>query len=336
MKFKGVIALIMIFAVLVGASAVANMFSYTATEYALDTMCTITAYGINSKKAVNDSFDVLKEFEDKISVHRNDSDISLLNSRVLIATRDEDIFNMIKTALKVSKDTNRAFDITIKPLVDLWNIKGSGPVPSDEEITYRLNSISYTGVQVDFEKRDVFFTNPDTQIDLGGIAKGYCADKVAKVLENHGIKSAIIDLGGNVRTIGKKKGKVWRIGIQEPEGKRGEYFGILDISDKCVVTSGAYERYFTEKGKVYHHILDPRTGYPARSGITSVSIVADDGAIADALSTAVYVLGVSDGLALLNSPEYDNIGYIITDENGKVYISENIDFEITSESYAEG
>lgn len=335
MKNKGIIILIVILAVLMGTAAVANMFSYTATEYALDTMCTVTAYGFNSKSAVTDAFDTLKKLEAKLSVHRETSDISRLN-REKRAHLDEDVFNMIKTAKMVSDDTNGAFDITVKPLVDLWNIKGGGPVPSEKEITYRLNSILNADIQVDLEKRDVYFANSDTQIDLGGIAKGYCADKVAKVLENHDIKSALIDLGGNVRTIGKKKGKVWRIGIQDPKKKRGEYFGVLSISDKCVVTSGAYERYFTENGKVYHHILDPHTGYPADSGITSVSIIADDGAIADALSTAVYVLGVSDGLALLNSSEYDDVGYIIIDKNGKVYISENIDFEITSESYVEG
>ena len=308
MKNKGVIALVILLILLLCSNAIINMFSYTTTEYALDTMCTITAYGLNSKKAVTNSVDALKAFEEKISVHRNNSEISLLNHHVKIATRDEDIFNMVTTAKMVSKDTNGAFDITIKPLSDLWNIKGGGPVPSDEEITNRLKSISNADVQVDLEKEDVFFANSDTQIDLGAIAKGYCADAIANVLIENGIKSALIDLGGNVRTIGNKKGSTWRIGIQDPDGVRGEYFGVLDISDKCVVTSGAYERYFIEDGKKYHHIIDPHTGYPADSDITSVSIIAADGAKADALSTAVYVLGVEKGLSLLNSDKYSDFG----------------------------
>lgn len=333
MKNKGVIVLAVLLALTLCASSIVNRFSYTTTEYALDTMCTITAYGWNSKTAVTKAVDALKSFEEKISVHRNDSEISLLNRRVKIATRDEDIFNMIKTAKMVSKDTNGAFDITVKPLVDLWNIKGGGPVPNNEEITNRLSSISNADVQVDLEKRDVFFANSDTKIDLGGIAKGYVADVISDILVQNGINSAIIDLGGNVRTIGKKKGKVWRIGIQDPDSVRGEYFGILDISDKCVVTSGAYERYFIEDGKKYHHIIDPRTGYPADSDITSVSIIADDGAKADALSTAVYVMGLEKGVELLNSDKYKDIGYIITDNNHRVYVSENIDFEITNDKY---
>ncbi len=334
MKNKGVIVLIVIVAVLVGASAVVNMFSYTATEYALDTMCTITAYGFNSKNAVLESVETLKNHENEISVHRENSAVSKLN-REKSTELGENLYGIMKTALKVSNDTNGAFDITVKPLVDLWNIKGGGPVPSVEDITYRLNSISYKNIHLSKNDNLVKLVGEETQIDLGGIAKGYCADKIAEVLKSHGIKSGLIDLGGNVRTIGKKKGKVWRIGIQDPDGVRGEYFGVLDISDKCVVTSGAYERYFEKNGKVYHHIIDPRTGYPADTGITSVSIIADDGAIADALSTAVYVLGMEKGIELLNSDKYKDVGYIITDNNHKVYISENINFEITSERYAE-
>lgn len=330
MKNKGVLILLIILMLVIVVSGVVSTFSYTATEYALDTMCTISAYGLNSKKAVLDSIDKLKKLENKLSVHRDKSDISVLN-REKINSVDDDIYNMLKTALKVSEDTEGAFDITVKPLVDLWNIKGNGPVPSAEDITYRLNSISYKNIQL--AQNDIKLIGKETQIDLGGIAKGYCADAIAKVLTDHGIKSAIIDLGGNVRTIGNKKGKTWKIGIQDPEGKRGEYFGVLGISNKCVVTSGGYERYFVEDGKVYHHIIDPRTGYPVDSDITSVSIIADDGAMADALSTAVYVMGVEKGVELLKSHQYSGIGYIITDKNGKVLTSENIDFEITSDKY---
>ena len=330
MKNKGVLILLIILLLVTLVSGVVSTFSYTATEYALDTMCTISAYGWGSKKAVLESVDKLKKLENKLSVHRENSNISALN-REKINSVDDDIHNMLKTALKVSEDTEGAFDITVKPLVDLWNIKGNGPVPSENDIIYRLNSISYKNIQL--AQSDVKLIGEETQIDLGGIAKGYCADAVAKVLADHGVKSAIIDLGGNVRTIGRKKGKTWKIGIQDPEGKRGEYFGVLGISNKCVVTSGGYERYFVEDGRVYHHIIDPRTGYPVDSDITSVSIIADDGAMADALSTAVYVMGVEKGVELLKSHQYSGIGYIITDKNGKVLTSENIDFEITSDKY---
>lgn len=330
MKNKGVAILLIILVLVIVVSGVVSTFSYTATEYALDTMCTISAYGFNSKKAVLESVDKLKELENKLSVHRDNSAISVLN-REKINNVDDDIYNMLETALKVSVDTEGAFDITVKPLVDLWNIKGNGPVPSAEDIIYRLNSISYKNIHL--TRNDVKLIGEETQIDLGGIAKGYCADAIAKVLTDNGVKSAVIDLGGNVRTIGNKKGKTWKIGIQDPEGNRGEYFGVLGISNKCVVTSGGYERYFIEDGKVYHHIIDPRTGYSADAGITSVSIIADDGAMADALSTAVYVMGVEKGLELLNSPQYSGIGYIITDKSGKVLTSENIDFEITSDKY---
>ncbi len=334
MKNKGVIILMLVFGILLVSAWVANMYSYTATEYALDTMCSITAYGINAKAAVEDGIDTLKRLESTLSVHREDSDISRLN-REKKAVIENDVFGIINSAIEVSSDTRGAFDITVKPIVDLWNVKGGGPVPDHNDIIHRLKSISNKNIQLNYEKNSVTLLGENVQIDLGAIAKGYCADAVADVLKKHGIKSGIIDLGGNVRTIGKKRGNAWRIGIQNPNATRGEYFGILDISDKCVVTSGGYERYFTKDGKVYHHIIDPRTGYPATSGITSVSIIAENGAVADALSTAVFVLGVDDGLSLLNSDKYGDVGYIITAENGKVYVSDDIDFEITDEKFRE-
>jgi thiamine biosynthesis lipoprotein len=144
-------------------------------------------------------------------------------------------------------------------------------------------------------------------IDLGGIAKGYAADKAKKTLAEHGVRQGLINLGGNVYALGAKEdGSDWRIGLRDPKGQEGSAFIIINLSDKAVVTSGGYERYFVQDGKTYHHILDPSTGYPAKSDLLSSSIIGTDSTLCDGLSTAVFVLGSEKGLALINRLEgYD-------------------------------
>jgi thiamine biosynthesis lipoprotein len=172
------------------------------------------------------------------------------------------------------------------------------------------------------------------KVDLGAIAKGYAADEVARILKENGVKHAIINLGGNVMTIGgNPNGKPWRIGIQDPYNPRGEYLGILPIKDKTVVTSGTYERYFIENGKRYHHILDPDTGYPTDNKLDSVSIITDKSIDGDGLSTSTLLLGLDEGMKLIEKLE--NVEAIFVTSDKQVYVSSGLkkDFTLTNPAF---
>jgi thiamine biosynthesis lipoprotein len=212
---------------------------------------------------------------------------------------------MIKKSIEYSKLSDGAFDITVGPLVDLWKIgTKDARIPSPEEIKNTLPLVGYEKMEVDESQGTVMLEKPGMVIDLGGIAKGYAADEVVNIMKKHDIKSALINLGGsNVYTIGKKTdGSIWRIGLQHPrKNQGGGFLGIIGESNKAVSTSGDYERYFIVDNKRYHHILNPKTGYPADNGVISDSIITDNSMDADAMSTVVFVLGPEKGMEFIKS-----------------------------------
>lgn len=267
---------------------------YSQTEYMLNTVITITA---DDKDAVAQCFDEIRRIENLLSVYIPDSEISAINSAPAgtpVKVSDE-TFGLLKKAQEYKALTNGAFDITVKPLVDLWDVSGEGYVPEDEEIIAALELID--NIIFDDENCTVTLPKSGMAIDLGGIAKGYAGDKVREILIAHDIDSAIADLGGNIVTIGKNGRKDWRIGLQNPTAQRGTTFAEINANDKFVVTSGGYERYFEKDGQVYHHIFDPKTGKNPSNGILSVTVVSEDGALADALSTACFVMGKDKAIA---------------------------------------
>ena len=169
------------------------------------------------------------------------------------------------------------------------------------------------------------------EIDLGGIAKGYTSSRVMDIFREHGVKHGLVSLGGNVQAIGtKKNGKPWRVAIQNPESEM-EYLGVLNIEDKCVITSGGYERYFEKDGVHYHHIIDPRTGYPADSGLISATIISDDGALADGLSTSLFIMGKDEAEKYWRE-HADDFDYILEDEDGTLYVTEGADEILTTDN----
>lgn len=223
-----------------------------------------------------------------MSVTIKDSEISQINENAGIrpVKVSADTFYVIQQAVHFSDVEKGYFDITVGPIVKLWNIgTDKARIPSPEEIKAKLPLVNYKDIILDEKNRTIMLKNKGMSIDLGGIAKGYAADKVAQVLKKEGVKHAIINLGGDVIAIGTKPaGGNWRIGIQTPFKPRGEYLGIIEVSNKAVVTSGVYERYFEKDGKLYHHILNPFTGYPADSHLYSVTIIAETSIAGDALS----------------------------------------------------
>ena len=301
--------------------------AYQKTEFLLDTYVTINARGFNAKKAANECFAKIKDFEQKCSVYIASSDISRLNKMGEFSLQDETV-RLIKNAKAYSAKTRGAFDITVKPLTDLWNIKNFSRVPTDSEIAETLKKVGYNNIKI--SNNTVCLEN-GAQIDLGGIAKGYLADETAKIMQKYGVKDAILDLGGNIYTLGKKEIK---IGLQNPSGARGEYFGYVEGNNISVVTSGGYERFAELNGKKYHHIISPFDGKCAESGVLSASVIGKSSEKCDALATAICVLGVKDGLEIINSePDTE---CVIVDENNVVYLSDGANFKITDEKFIRG
>lgn len=215
----------------------------------------------------------------------------------------EETLEVLSCALDYSRITGGAFDVTVGPLVTLWNVlKRTTIPPSESEIKSVLPLVGSTGLVLNDPIESAALDKKDQSVDLGGIGKGYAADKVIGIFKNLGITSAYTNFGGNVATIGTKPdGSLWRVGIQHPRRTNG-LIGTVSVAGKSVVTSGDYQRCFTAKdGKQYHHILDPRTGYPAESSLIGVSIVADSSMEADALSTAMFVMGMEKGTQILKA-----------------------------------
>lgn len=278
---------------------------YTEEEFLFDTRCSITVFGENGEEAVKKAFNCASVIHHGTNFFDDGSLVSQINKAPagVPTYAGEDIIEMIKLAGEVKMASEGAFDITIAPVSHLWNIGGGRTAPpTGEEIEKALALVGRDGLVVDEEKLTVTKEFDNTQIDLGGIAKGFAADKAAEVLKEMGVEAAIIDFGGNIVTIGKnpknRDGK-WRIGLQKPFGVTGEYEKTVEITDGAVVTSGAYQRYFEYEGWIFHHILDPVTGIPVQQNYNSVTVVGKSSALCDALSTAAYVMGEKKGQELV-------------------------------------
>jgi thiamine biosynthesis lipoprotein len=235
-----------------------------------------------------------------------------------------DLLEVLEKALHYAALSNGAFDPTVGPLVQLWGIgTDSQRIPGDEEIARALELVNWRDVVIARGAGTVFLRWKGMALDLGGIAKGYAGDEAARIAREANVKRALVDLGGNIVTLGwrhqkKKEPLPWRIGIQNPISGRGTYIGVLTVHDASVVTSGVYERYFESNGKRYHHILSTANGYPVENGLLSVTIVTAGSTDADALSTAVFTLGFERGKALIDSiPETEAI-FVFNDRSVRI------------------
>lgn len=270
-------------------------------EYIFGTLVSVKLYAPAADSVFQEVFDDLRDVENRMTVKGLTSELIAVNAA---AGREpvkvsEDTFMVIEAAKRYAEASQGAFDPTVLPLVELWGIgTEAARVPKAGEIASTLELVDYNNLVLDSEARTVFLTTPGMGLDLGGIAKGYAADRTAEKLRAQGITRGIINLGGNIYALGAKgDGSPWKIGIQNPVSDRGDYIGIVAVTDQTVVTSGVYERFYEEAGQRYHHILDTDTGHPAENELTGVSILADTSMDADALSTACFVLGTEKALA---------------------------------------
>lgn len=291
--------------------------------FAMDTYMEVDAYGDNGEKAVAKAEKEVNKLDSILSTGKSTSEISKLNKNKKQVV-SADTMSLIKESVKISKETNSAFNPTIYPLMELWGFTTKNYyVPKDNEIKPLLNHMDIDNIKIDERKNEVSFKDSNMKIDLGAIAKGYTSSKIIDIFKENNIKSGMVTLGGNVQVLGKKPdGSLWKVGIQNPIGE-DEYLGVLQTSDKAVITSGGYERNFTKNGKIYHHILDPSNGYPANNGLTSVTIISSDGTLADALSTSLFVMGKDKAIDFYKKSNY-NFDFILYTSDNKLIISDGI------------
>jgi thiamine biosynthesis lipoprotein len=287
------------------------------SEFVLGTACSINLYGRGTPGTYRKIFDRLREIEDAVSANKDDSDLGRISAAagVEAVAAHPDTIRALQRALHFAELSGGAFDPTVGPLVKLWGIgSDSQRIPAEEEIAEALSLINWRDVVIDEGAGTVFLRRAGMRLDLGAIAKGYAADEAARIIAGAGLERGLVDLGGNVLVYGvKEDGSPWRVGIQNPAGSRGAYFGIAEATGKTLVTSGVYERFFESGGRRYHHILSTRTGYPVDSGLLSVTVISDSSMDADALSTTLFALGYEEGRSLAESMENTEAVFVFTD-----------------------
>lgn len=293
--------------------------SYVCRDFLLNTEVSVTVYRPGDRAAALDALELCEGYERVFSRTDPESELYRLNHREVSAVSPE-LAHVISLGLDYARRSNGAFDITMGGVSELWDFTSQDPaVPDSALIVERLPHTGWENVSV--EGDTVTFSDPETALDLGGIAKGYIADRMADLLRQRGVSSAVISLGGNLYCLGKKPdGSPFQVGIQYPFEDRSQVIGGLPAADRSVVTSGLYERCFTKDGRLYHHILDPGTGWPAESGLLAVSIVSGRSVDGDALSTACFVLGLEDGMALIEA----------TRDTEAVFITEDLQLHLSS------
>jgi FAD:protein FMN transferase len=295
-------------------------------EFHMDTIITEKVYGENAQKAANEVMDKITQIEKVMTIDAPGSEIDKLNDMAGkggVKLGKESIY-VLQKANKYAALSGGAFDVSIGPLVKAWGITTNHHrVLTQEEVSRLKKLVGYKDIEIDNKASTAKLKRSGQIVDLGGIAKGFAGDAAIAICKKNGIKSAFINLGGNVVVLGSKSdGSAWNIGVQNPRAITGQYIGILKVKNKAIVSSGDYERFFIENGKRYHHIIDPKTGFPADSGLIGTTIITDLSVDADALSTATFVLGLEKGMKLVESlPEVEAI-FVTKDK--KVYTSKGL------------
>lgn len=315
---------------LTGCSAESSPEPVQGTFFAMDTMMDFTIYGESG--LIDQSESLIASLESLVSVTDTGSELYAIN-QTGSGTLTGKASSLMEQALEICRRTDGALDLSIYPIVRAWGFTtGSYQVPDEAEIQALLPLVDYRKIQYDAADGDV--TLPEgMKIDLGSVAKGYAGQLVAQMLREHGVQSALLNLGGNVQTVGAKPdGSPWQIGIKDPQGE--DAMMVLSVEDQAVVTSGGYERYFEQDGQTYWHIMDPSTGHPADSGLISVTIVGDEGVVCDGLSTALFVMGLEKAADLwAQSGDFEAV---FVTASGEVYITEGLrDRFALTEQYAD-
>ena len=301
------------------------------TVFAMDTLMTLTARGKQAQEAVSAAESELFRLDALLNRHSETSAVAILNQTGSI--ENAELAALLQRSGALTEETGGTFDCTVAPIIDAWDIAGGGRIPSDEELQQALDAVGFLAhVQIN---KDTITLTGRSAVDLGGLGKGYAAEQIQKTYREYGVTGSA-DLGGDICLIGAKSGqdRLWRIGLKAPGGNN--VLASLQATDLYVVTSGSYERYFTaEDGTVYHHILNPITGFPAESGLVSVTVLCADGVRADALATAFFIMGVKQTKEYL-AAHSDVAAVLVTGERRVLYsrsLEEN-NFSPLAEGYS--
>lgn len=281
------------------------------------------------QEAIDAAYAEIERIEALISEWRETSTVSELNRKAGVEPVEvtDELLNLTRRSIRISKLTDGAFDITFHTVGRLWNFKSrTAPIPDEASIRSAMSDVGYQHLVIDETKHTIFLDRKGTRIGFGGIGKGYAANRAVFVLKEHGVTGGVVNASGDIVVFGTQEdGKPWRIGIANPLD-RDKLFAYLDITEQAVVTSGDYENYIEIDGVRYSHILDPRTGYPVTE-VRSVTIVCPDGELADALATSVSVLGVDGGLKLVN--RLRGVEAMLVDKDGGIHFSEGLEAMMT-------
>ncbi|WP_405319294.1 FAD:protein FMN transferase [Frisingicoccus sp.] len=306
------------------------------TAFSMGTAITSTLYGRNSdelEKNLQSVNQCLTDVDLDISWRNEGSLVSIFNEKhsVDVSSRE----SVFETALDIAGKSGGAFDPTVLSVSELWNIGSEEQRhPADSEIETALSKVDYTSLHL--EDGILSSDNSDILLELGAIGKGYALNEAYKVIDRDEVSSGILSAGSSILTFGTKPdGSKFKVGLRNPRGEQDDLIGIFELTDLSVSTSGDYEKYFEEDGKRYHHILDARTGYPADSGLMSVTVIGEDSTLCDALSTVGFILGLDEGMELLNNY---NVMAIFVDNQKNVYYNDKsilnfLSFEGESEGY---
>ena len=315
---------------LTGCSGAPAQGPESATFFAMDTAMDFTVYG--DAALLDEAETLIGSLEEQVSVTDEHSDIYAID-HTGSGSLSGNAAELMEQALELCRRTGGALDISVYPIVRAWGFTtGSYQVPDEETIQSLLPLVDYTQIQYD-AATGVVALPEGMEIDLGSVAKGYAGQLAAQMLREHGVQSALLNLGGNVQTVGAKPdGSPWQIGIKDPQGE--DAMMVLSVEDQAVVTSGGYERYFEQDGQTYWHIMDPSTGHPADNGLISVTIVGDEGVVCDGLSTALFVMGLEKAADLwAQSGDFEAV---FVTASGEVYITEGLrDHFALTERYAD-
>ena len=294
-----------------------------STFFAMDTVMELRLYAGGDGALLDGAEEQVRELEALLSVTDEDSEIYALN-RDGTAELSPDTAELLRRGLLLCGRTDGVLDISIYPVLRLWGFTtGEYSVPGQEAVAALLPLVDYRRVGLDGTRA---FLSPGMEIDLGSVAKGYAGEELAAYLKENGVTSALLDLGGNIQAVGARPdGSPWRIGVRSPEGEGS--IGVVEVTDQAVVTSGGYERFFEENGVRYWHILDPKTGAPAKSGLASVTVVGDSGLVCDGLSTALFVMGLDGALAHWRT--HRDFEAVLVGEDGSVTITAGLEGRFT-------
>ena len=323
MKLKQIIAVLSSVALLLCGCSSANAKDQTYSDTLYDTVVKVQILDPVNENVMNGLKSLCQKYNTMFSMYVEGSDIYNINhAQGMPVTVSSDTATLIKKGIYYGDLSNGSFDITIGSVSQLWDFtSGSGTVPDADAIASALSHVNYKNISV--SDNTVQLLDPNASIDVGAIAKGYIADRIKDYLKKNGVKHAIIDLGGNILLIGSKTaGSKYNIGIQKPFGETGEPITSIKVANKSVVTTGIYQRYFEADGKIYHHILDPATGYPCETDLYGVTILSRKSVDGDGYSTICLSLGLEEGLKFIN--QQDGIEAIFITSDYKLHYSDGL------------